>query len=69
MTLSSPALAKGVGVAAYLEHVRRLGPDLPLRAIAGNRGTFNKIVVSDNPADAAGCYLYLGKPLEQPGQL
>ncbi len=60
---------KRTAVAAYLEHVRRLGPDLPWRVIANKRGTVNKAVFGDNPANAAGWYLYLRKPLSQPGQL
>jgi hypothetical protein len=60
---------KRAAVEAYLERVRRLGPELPWRAIANNRGTINKIIVSDDPAQAAGWYLYLRKPLQQPEQL
>jgi hypothetical protein len=60
---------KRVGVAKYLEHVRRFGPELPWRAIANNRGTVNKVVFSDDPAEAVGWYLYLCKPLRQPRQL
>ncbi len=56
-------------VATYLDHVRRLGPDLPWRVVANNRGTVNKVVFSDDPADAAGWYQYLRTPLAQPGQL
>lgn len=60
---------KRASVAAYLEHVQRLGPELPWQAIASNRGTVNKVVFSDDPAEAAGWYLYLRKPLKQPRQL
>lgn len=60
---------KQAAVATYLEHVRRLGPELPWRVIANNRGTINKVVFSDDPAEAAGWYLYLRKPLKQPWQL
>jgi hypothetical protein len=56
-------------VTTYLDHVRRLGPDLPWRVVANNRGTVNKVIFSDNPADAAGWYHYLRKALAQPGQL
>jgi hypothetical protein len=61
--------SKRGSVATYLDHVRRLGPDLPWRVVANNRGTVNKVVFSDDPADAAGWYQYLRKPLAQPGQL
>jgi hypothetical protein len=57
------------GVAAYLEHVRRLGPELPWQVIAGRRGTVSKVVFSGDPAHAAGWYLYLRPPLTQPAQL
>jgi hypothetical protein len=60
---------KRAAVATYLEQVGRIGPELPWQVIANNRGTVNKIVVSDDPAEAAGWYLYLRKPLNQPGQL
>jgi hypothetical protein len=60
---------KQAGVAAYLEHVQRLGPQLPWRVVANNRGTINKVVFSSDPAEAAGWYLYLRTPLAQPGQL
>jgi hypothetical protein len=60
---------KRASVATYLEHVQRLGPNRPWRVIANNRGTVNKVTFSDEPADAAGWYLYLRKPLNQPGQL
>lgn len=60
---------KRSAVAAYLGHVRRLGPDLPWRVIANNRGTVNKVVFSDDPADVAGWYHYLRRPLAQPGKL
>ncbi len=61
--------SKRSAVATYLDHVRRLGPDLPWRVVANNRGTVNKVVFSDDPADAAGWYQYLRTPLAQPGQL
>jgi hypothetical protein len=61
--------SKRSAVATYLDHVRRLGPDLPWRVVANNRGTVNKVVFSDDPADAAGWYQYLRTPLTQPGQL
>ncbi len=60
---------KRSAVPAYLDHVRWLGPDLPWRVVANNRGTVNKVVFSDDPADAAGWYHYLRRPLAQPGQL
>jgi hypothetical protein len=60
---------KRAAVAAYLEHVRQSGPELPWRATASSRGTVNKVVFSDDPAEAAGWYLYLRKPLEQPQAL
>lgn len=60
---------KRSAVAAYLGHVRPLGPDLPWRVVANIRGTVNKVVFSDDPADAAGWYHYLRRPLAQPGQL
>lgn len=60
---------KRASVATYLEHVQRLGPELPWYAIASNRGTANKVVFSDDPAEAAGWYLYLRRALKQPGQL
>jgi hypothetical protein len=60
---------KRAAVAAYLEHVRQSGPDLPWRAVASTRGIVSKVVFSDDPAQAVGWYLYLRKPLEQPGQL
>ncbi len=60
---------KRASVATYLDHVQRRGPELPWHAIASNRGTVNKVVFSDDPAAAAGWYLYLRKPLKQPGQL
>jgi hypothetical protein len=56
-------------VTTYLDHVRRRGPDLPWRVVANNRGTVNKVIFSDDPADAAGWYHYLRKALAQPGQL
>ena len=56
-------------VAAYLEHVRRSGPELPWRAVASRGGTVSKVVFSDDLAEAAGWYLYLRKPLTQPGPL
>ena len=56
-------------VAAYLDHVRQSGPDLPWRVVANIRGIVNKVVFSDDPAHAAGWYLYLRNPLAQPGQL
>jgi len=61
--------SKRSAVATYLDPVRRLGPDLPWRVVANNRGTVNKVVFSDDPADAAGWYQYLRTPLAQPGQL
>jgi hypothetical protein len=57
---------KRSAVAAYLDHVRRLGPDLPWQVVANSRGTLNKVVFSDDPA---GWYHYLRHPLAQPGQL
>jgi len=57
---------KRSAVAAYLDHVRRLGPDLPWRVVANSRGTLSKVVFSDDPA---GWYHYLRHPLAQPGQL
>ena len=61
---------KRAAVASYLEHVRLLGPELPWRVIATGRGsTVKKVVFSDDPAGAAGWYLYLSKPLSQPGLL
>lgn len=56
-------------VAAYLDHVRRFGPGLPWRAVASRSGTVSKVVFSDDLAEAAGWYLYLRKPLTQPGPL
>jgi hypothetical protein len=61
--------AKRAAVAAYLEHVRRSGPELPWRAVASRGGTVSKVVFSDDLAEAAGWYLYLRKPLTQPGPL
>lgn len=60
---------KRSAVTTYLDHVRRLGPDLPWRVVANNRGTVNKIIFSDDPAEAAGWYHYLRRALAQPGQL
>lgn len=60
---------KRSAVAAYLDRVRRLGPDVPWRVVANTRGTINKVIFSDDPADAAGWYQYLRRPLTQPGQL
>lgn len=61
--------SKRSAVVTYLDHVWRLGPDLPWRVVANNRGSVNKVVFSDDPADAAGWYQYLRTPLAQPGQL
>lgn len=60
---------KRSAVVAYLDHVRRLGPDPPWRVVANARGTVNKVVFSDDPTNAAGWYHYLRRPLAQPGQL
>ena len=37
--------------------------ELPWQVIANNRGTVNKVVITDSLAEAAGWYLYLRKPL------
>lgn len=38
--------SKRRAVATYLDHVRRLGPDLPWRVVANHRGTVNKVVAA-----------------------
>ena len=57
---------KRSAVAAYLAHVRKDGVDAPWQVIANARGAVNKIIFSDDPADAAGWYLYLRHPLPTP---
>ena len=60
---------KRTAVAAYLAHVREYGPDASWRVIANTRGAVNKVIFTDNPADAAGWYLYLRRPLPTPGEI
>jgi hypothetical protein len=57
---------KRTAVAAYLQHVELNGTDAPWQVVANARGTINKVLVTDDPADAAGWYVYLRKPLSAP---
>ncbi|MBP2416870.1 hypothetical protein ACFFOM_15380 [Microlunatus capsulatus] len=60
---------KRSAVAAYLEHARTNGVDAPWRVVANTRGNVNKVIFSDEPAAAAGWYVYLRKPLVEPATL
>ena len=60
---------KRSAVAAYLRRVQSNGVDAPWQVVANARGTVNKVLFSDDPADAAGWYLYLRKPLQSPAPL
>jgi hypothetical protein len=53
---------KRSAVGAYLEHVKANGVDSPWRVVVNARGRVNKVIFSDDPAAAAGWYVYLRKP-------
>ena len=57
---------KRSAVAAYLAHADANGVDAPWQVVSNTRGRVNKVIFSDDPAAAAGWYVYLREPLVEP---
>lgn len=57
---------KRSAVATYLAHADANGTDALWSVVANTRGKVNKVIFSEDPAAAAGWYVYLRQPLAKP---